>query len=204
MASPACPYCGFRLSRVPMRRTKCADCGKPILVRKGRLCTEDESRAIDVCVRLAIPLDRLWHARELLSEKWGRHASATDAAWGVLNQLVVESSDFNARGMVYFQMARFLWDEGRDHLELARQCRQMELANWEHAADRGLLDVRRARISVITAKGASCPGCRVLDGIELTLQEAVETMPLPVAGCTRELSPGRLRGWCRCCYALHP
>ncbi len=156
-----------------------------------------------MCTRAAVPLDRLWQARELLSTKRGQRASAADAAWGILNQLVVNTADFHARGMVYFQMARFLWEEGRDHLEVARQSRQMELANWKQAADRGFLDLSRARVAVITAKDLSCPECRALQGVEFTYDEAVKKMPIPVIGCTHDLSPGRTRGWCRCCYGLH-
>lgn len=202
MSSPACPYCGVLLNRAPTRRARCVDCREPILVRKGRLCTEDEARAIDVCTRVAVPLDRLWEAREVLSAKWGHRAKAADAAWGVLNQLVVNTADFQGRGMVYFQMARFLWEEGRDHLEVARQSRKMELANWKQAADRGLLDLSRARAAVITAKDASCPECRALEGVKFAYGEAVEKMPIPVIGCTHDLSPGRTHGWCRCCYGL--
>lgn len=202
MSSPACPYCGAVLKRAPTRRTLCSDCRQPILVRHGRLCTEDEARSIDVCTGVGIPLDRLWQERELLSTKWGRRASAADAAWGVLNQVVVNTADLHARGMVYFQMARFLWEEGRDHLEVARQARQMELANWKQAAGRGLLDLRRARVVVITAKESSCPACRALEGVEFTLDEAAAKMRIPAAGCTHDLSTGRSHGWCRCCYGL--
>ena len=84
---------------------------------------------------MAVPLERLWGARELLSKAWGRQASAADAAWRVLNEIVVTTLNYHGRGMVHFQMARFLSEEGRDHLQVARQCRQMRLADWKHAAD---------------------------------------------------------------------
>lgn len=49
-----CPYCTAVLSHTPKRRTACPACGKPILVRKGRLRTDEEGRAIDWCSRLQI------------------------------------------------------------------------------------------------------------------------------------------------------
>jgi hypothetical protein len=104
--------------------------------------------------------------------------------------------------MIYLQMALFLWEEDRDHLEFVRLCRQMELAKWKQAEDLGHLDLTRARVGVITAKDDSCPECRALQGIEFTFAEAIEKMPIPVAGCTHDLSPNRTRGWCRCCYRL--
>ena len=185
MLPPACPYCRVLLKRTPAKRTRCANCGESILIRKGWLCTQDEARAIDVCTRVGVPLDRLWDERDLLSAKFGHSATATDAAWGVLNQFVVTTADCHERGMVYLQMARFLWDEGRDHLEVARQSRQMELAHWKEAEDRGSLNLSRARVVVITAKDASCPECRELEGVQFTYAEAVEKMPIPVVGCKR-------------------
>lgn len=204
MSEVACPSCGLALARAPKRRAQCTHCAHPILVRKGRLCTEEEARAIDVCSRLAVPLERLWVARDLLSNTWGRKASAADAAWRVLNELVVNTSDCHGRGMVYFHMARLLWEEGRDHLQVARQCRQMQLADWKHAANEGLIDLKRARIEVCTAREASCPACRTLEGLQFTHGQAVEENPIPVAECTYEAGTSRVRGWCRCVYVLHP
>lgn len=37
-----CPYCQHRLDKIPTRKTKCPDCGKPIYVRAGDLLREDE------------------------------------------------------------------------------------------------------------------------------------------------------------------
>jgi hypothetical protein len=116
---------------------------------------------------------------------------------------VTNTDDLHDRGMVYFQTARFLWEEGRDHLEVARQARQMELANWKQAAKRGVLDLRRARVIVITAKESSCPACRALEGVEFTLHEAMEKTRIPAPDCTHETSEGRRHGWCRCVYGLH-
>ena len=37
-----CPYCQHKLDKIPTRKTKCPDCGKPIFVRAGDLLREDE------------------------------------------------------------------------------------------------------------------------------------------------------------------
>ena len=78
----------------------------------------------------------------------------------------------------------------------------MELADWKEKADMGLLGLKRARLEVITAREASCPECRALEGLLFTFDEAQSVMPLPVAGCTNEKIEGRARGWCRCEYGL--
>lgn len=204
MPEVACPSCRGALDRTPKRRTRCTHCEQPILVRSGRLLTEDEARAVDVCSKLAVPLERLWAAREDLSRQWGRRASAADAAWRVLNEVVLEAPDYHTRKIISFQMARFLWEEGRDHLEIARQSRQMQLADWKSSAEEGWLDLRQARVEVITAGEASCPACRALQGARFTYDEAVKENPIPVAECTHEAGSGHVRGWCRCEYGLCP
>ena len=42
LAFVRCPYCQHRLDKIPTRKTKCLDCGKPIYVRAGDLLREDE------------------------------------------------------------------------------------------------------------------------------------------------------------------
>jgi len=203
MPQVACPSCQTALERTPQRRTRCTRCGQPILVRRGHVLTEDDARAIDVCSKLTVPLQRLWHARDDLSREWGRQASASDGAWRVLNELVTEAPEYHTRKMIYFQMARFLWEEGRDHLEIARLSRQMQLADWKKSADDGWLDLRRARVEVITAREASCPACRALDGAQFTYEVAAKQNPIPVAECTHQVG-GHACGWCRCEYGLRP
>ena len=197
-----CPSCGGSLERAPRRRAGCKHCGQPILVRRGHLYTEDEARSVDACFRVGLPLDRLWEERDVLSARWGKRASAGDAAWGIMNQLVVRTANYHARGMIYWHMARFLWEEKKDHLQMARMVRAMELANWKHLADLGQLDLRRMRVIVITAHESACSNCLALEGRSFSYEEAVETMPIPVANCTTDLTDGRTRGWCRCLFGL--
>ncbi len=204
MQNLTCPYCKTVLTSSPKRRTACVSCSRPIFVRKGRLRTEDEAPALDFCARLGVSATLLDKTRDTLSKEFGHPASAADAAWRVMNTLVSETKDYHARGMIYFQMARFLWEEGKDHLQIAREVPRMELAAWKKSADAGLLDLRAIRLTVITAHEASCPNCRELEGTELTYQEALNSSPIPVPECTNETSPTQPRGWCRCIYGLHP
>jgi hypothetical protein len=192
------------LDRAPKRRARCPHCGRPIAVRRGGLFTDDEAHAIDACLGIGIPLEQLWAARDELSRTWGHQASAADAAWRVLNELVVSTPNLHERGGVYFHMARFLWEEGRDQLKIARQGRRMHLAEWKAAADEGLLDLARARIVIITGEETSCPACRALEGTLFTYEQAIELDPVPVPECTHDVGPGRVRGWCACLYGLRP
>lgn len=197
-----CPYCSAVLTRAPKRRTACGCCGRPIFVRKGRLCKEDEAGALDLCTRVGVSHTRLDKTRDALSREFGHPASAADAAWRLMNTLLSETKDYHARGMIYFQMARFLWEEGKDHLHVAREGPRMQLADWKQKAHAGWLDLQAMRLTVITAGEASCPNCRKLEGTTLTYQEALKRSPIPVPECTNEASPAQPRGWCRCTYGL--
>lgn len=197
-----CPYCGAVLSRTPKRRTACPSCGKPILVRKGRLCTDEEGRAIDWCSRLQIDEAEFQRTREKLFAESGRAASCGDITWCLMHKVLETAPSWHERKMICFHMARFLWEEKKDCLEVRRQAVRMELADWKAKADMGLFDLNRVRVKVITAGPASCPECRRLDGCLFTYEEAESAMPLPVAVCTREKTEDRSRGWCRCEYGL--
>ena len=197
-----CPYCCAQLARAAKRRTACPSCGRPIIVRKGGLCTEEEARAIDWCSRLQIDETEFQSAREKLSAQFGRVASCGDTMWRLMHELLDATPSWDGRKMNYFQMARFLWEEKRDCLEVRRQSVRMELAGWKAASDMGLLDLKRVRLRVITSRAASCPECRRLDGHLFTYEEAESGMPLPVATCTHEKAEDQPRGWCRCDYGL--
>lgn len=98
-------------------------------------------------------------------------------------------------------MARYLWEGGRDPLAIARESRKMELLNWQKAVRDGYLD-QNVRVVIITSGEMSCPACQALTGKQLTLKEALDGSPVPVADCTHEMGPGRVRGWCRCVYGV--
>lgn len=171
-------------------------------MRKGHLYTEEEARAIDWCSRLQIDEAEFRSAREELSARFGRVASCGDTMWRLMHELLDATPSWNGRKMSYFQMARFLWEEKRDCLEVRRQSVRMELAGWKAASDTGLLDLKRVRLKIITSRAASCPECRRLDGHLFTYEEAESGMPLPVATCTHEKAEDQPRGWCRCDYGL--
>ena len=197
-----CPYCSGGLDRTPKRRTACPSCGKPILVRKKCLCTEEEARAVDWCSVLQIDAAEFQRTQEKLSAQFGRTASCGDTLWHLMHKLLERARSLQDRQMIYFQMPRFLWEEKKDYLEVGRQGVRMGLADWRKAASKGLLDLKEVRLKVSTAGEASCPECRALQGRLFTFEEAESGMLLPSADCSHEKTEDRVRGWCRCCYVL--
>lgn len=203
MAEPAaCPYCQSTIPRIPKRRTRCPSCGQMICVREGRICTEEGARAADWIRRLQIPSEAVAEAEKHLTKEFSRPPSPSDVVWRLMNAAASKTTNVQQLRLLYWQMAEFLWEEGRDHVHTAREAVRMGMAGWEQAADQGLIDWSRTRLVVITAREHSCEACRMLEGVTFTYHEACTQMPLPVANCTHGVSRSGQPGWCRCVYGL--
>jgi len=109
-----CPYCHLSLSRKPKRRTACPACSHNISVRKGELCTkggglrsglvlETWDRAIRISSRSKSALGRVRATCEI----------RLDTVWRLMHNVLEMASDWHQRKMIYFQMARFLWEDKR-------------------------------------------------------------------------------------------
>lgn len=138
----------------------------------------------------------------MLSADVGGAANCGDTILRLMHKLLEAAPSWHERKMIYFQMARFLWEEKRDCLEARREAVRMELADWKARAEMGLFELNRVRLRVITAGAASCPVCRQLEGRFFSYEEAESAMPLPVLLCTNEKAEDQPRGWCRCEYGL--
>lgn len=197
----ACPYCNVNLKRTPKGRTICPDCGQPILVYEGRLWIADERNAVRWCDKLQIARPELYQAREDLSVQFGQPASYADALWRLMNGIVVKIPEAQGRSQFYWQMARFLWEEKRDHLQVSRESQRVKFEELKEKIAAGWIDPTRCRLEIITCGEISCPSCRKLEG-ELFPLTVGEEWPIPNADCTHEKTPDRPRGWCRCTWGL--
>ena len=64
------------------------------------------------------------------------------------------------------------------------------------------MDYRQAglkKVEVLTANQASCDACNKQNRKILTIDEALETMPIPVKECSTEVFVDG-KGFCRCLY----
>lgn len=179
LESPACPYCGIVQDPPPKRKKKCRDCGLAIYVKKrpdGQkyLTTEREAKRLDQEQR--------------------------DAKWSELNRQAIDSSttgDWHAVKMAHFQQALMLFQEGRDHHQLAQESRKAELRHYLGVREMGL---GSGKVKISTAREASCPTCRPLQGKVFGIEEALAEMPIPVRECQFRKDKKPHGGWCRCLY----
>jgi len=197
-----CPYCHKALPTPPKRKVTCPFCYLSIYVREGRPCTQDEARATDWLKKLAVTREAFNAARDSFTNEVGHVPKATDVVWQLMNELVRETVDHHQLKMIYFQMALFLKEEGKDFLATKQESIRAEFAGWQNAAEAGSIDWRKTRLRVITCGAASCNACGKLEGATFTYSEALNQMPIPVRDCTHDISDGSHRGWCRCCYRL--
>ncbi len=175
-ANTVCPYCGETQDPPPQRRKKCNDCGQVIHTwtdreaRKKYLLTEQQAKAQE-------------HSRR-------------DARWKELNEQVrvaSQAGDLQALRIAYYQQAEILFVEGRNHLETRRLSARVEL---QHIQSIGI-----ERVRVRTADDERvCSYCRSLEGKDISIEDALEQMPIPGPNCDDNKEENPYGGRCRCSY----
>jgi hypothetical protein len=193
-----CPYCGSAILKSPARKTKCLACGRYIHVRSGRLVTEEGAQIVDWLKKIAVTEVIFEQTQKALAAQFGKAPSHRDVLWRILNELVLRPPSGVPRKMVYWWMAEFTYEEGRDFQQYLRLSHEVDLAQW-NASFTSSPDIR---VKVLTAGSASCEPCRRLEHTLFPLEQALANGPLPTSDCSHPLRPGGRPGWCRCCYGL--
>ena len=180
LVSPACPYCGVLQEPAPTRRRKCRDCGETIHIR-----TDQEERKKYLLTKE--------EADRLEREDWDKRRRE-------LNQTVIEAArnnDWHTMKMAHFQQALMLFRRGGDHHQLAAESRKSELRYFRAVYQ----EMGGERVTVSTAGEQACAECRRLEGQELSIDEAMELMPIPIKACKTWADKNPNGGWCRCSYS---
>lgn len=116
--------------------------------------------------------------------------------WGELNQQLLEAmekSNFHGMKMAYFEMALHVWENtDKDFIPYLILANQMELQNYKNS---GVV----SKVYILTAQGQCCEACQQLHGKTYTIEEALQTNPIPCLQCTWP-KQGARPGWCRCSY----
>lgn len=136
---------------------------------------------------------------EFLSGDTQAGQSITQTIWDVLDKeadAARNHKDWNTLGKLLLEKARYRCSVGEDFFPIQREALQCQLKYLQH---KGATKVR----IVSGHDGMVCSRCAEHEGMVLTIEEALETMPLPVQ-CnisSRKVSVADDHGWCRCFYA---
>ena len=155
--------------------------------------TEKEAKRIDLLEKYNIT-ERDFNAhKDELRKKFGGDVSDRDVVWSVWNERILNNihdnpsiKDLAALEQTYYDMAMFLIGEGKDCFDLLQQRSKMRLMRLKHYGN-------KVRIS---CSKSSCESCRQLVDKIFTVEEAIDSMPIPFKGCTNT--------YCACTYLPEP
>lgn len=192
-SEPICPSCKKTLNKRPTRKTRCPSCGNDIYVRSkpmvfsSTLLTKDESMAVDWLNKLeyhGIGQKDYIDKREELTKKFGRSPKPTDIIWKLYNgriQEAIKSGNLRLLKGLNWEMARFLYEEGKEFIGCLQESQKMHLMEYKQQ--------RVEKVRIIS--GGGCPACINIIKV-LAIDVALKEMPIPVKDCTK--------GWCSCRY----
>ncbi|MFQ6127076.1 MAG: hypothetical protein ACE5R6_21070 [Candidatus Heimdallarchaeota archaeon] len=207
-----CPYCHNALVQLPKQKNKCPFCEQFINVRtlpttrERILVTEADAIKIDQEWK-QIQFRKRWMGKlaaygiteqdftrhkAMLSQRFGREAWDHDVLWAIFNNLLTQkmkTQDFHQLKVLYYSMALFLNEEGKDWFKVLQQSSRMELLYYKQS--RVVKNVQ-----ILTTRDA-CEACQLLANQVWSIDEALKQMPIPVKGCTRSIQDDS-QGFCRC------
>lgn len=199
-----CPYCKKILDQRPKRQKKCPYCNNQIYVRtipsrstsasyEVALVTEDEAKRFDLLKKYKISPIEFSARKEETRSRLGHNAGDRDVIWAVFNERILAHTsgkpsinDLVALELTYDDMAMFVVEEDKDCFELLCQRAKMQLMRLRHYTN-------KVRIS---CSKSPCDSCRQLDGKIITVEEAMNRMPIPCRACTNK--------YCKCTYSPEP
>jgi hypothetical protein len=208
-----CPYCKNVLEQFPKRKKKCTHCKKDIFVRTSPstqckiLVTDEDSRKIDIELEkiyfrnkwlreiagFGITVNDFTSRKESFFKKYGFEAKDGDVFWSFFNESILKTTDLHELQMIYYTMSRFLHEEGRDYFSTRQLSAKMELMRAQNSN-------LKFKIGIISAKDC-CESCRLLANKVMSIEDALEEMPVPCKECTHTISDNK-KGFCRCMYSL--
>lgn len=139
------------------------------------------------------------HSKQDLTREWlpkvGQAPRHADILWRVahvINDRLAKAGDLQAMSQIYFQLALYIHEIGKDAQYLQKLARKMELQNYAQSS-------AVTRVGILAAKD-SCASCLKLNSQNFTLATAIKEQPLPCTDCTFRLNKTSPTGWCRCVY----
>lgn len=213
MKSVLCPHCHKQLPKFPSRKGNCPFCSHTFFVR-----TDPETKEKVIVDEKGVKrIEKIYHKQSVENEferklqlhvgnynslhenvknklikRFSKVPSRKDILWGISNQIILDTDDFNVLKMVYFEQALFLYQSGKDYFYVKQLSSDIELQEYTKS---GIKEV-----GIMTTK-ESCDSCKKLSGKRFVISEALKQHPLPNQRCSFKLDKLSPYGWCRCLYS---
>jgi hypothetical protein len=124
-----------------------------------------------------------------LLKKFDSPASVDDVVWAIVNERLLEATkqkDWSLMQRLYREMARFLYEQRKDFFKPSQEAVRCKLLQYKSGGSFEKVEIRPELDS------ECCEKCKALAKKQLTIEEALRTMPIPVQDCGST--------WCRCTY----
>jgi hypothetical protein len=132
--------------------------------------------------------------KDILTKKFGKEAPVRDVIWGLFNQVIFRTNDPATLSSIYYEMALFVNEEGKDSFRQRELSTKMSLIQLKQQTQ-GVAE----KVEIVTAGAQSCPECQKMSGKIFTFEEALNEMPVPNKNCTFKFSKDK-KSFCRCLY----
>jgi hypothetical protein len=119
-----------------------------------------------------------------------RQIGDEEAVLAILTELIRGAEDHQLKAKLIEAVAEYQSVLGMDPRPVLGEMHRTELGIYK--------DLGFERVSIVCKKDA-CPACKKNDGVVITIEDALEKMPLPHKNCTR-LSQPKASPYCRCRY----
>ncbi len=192
-----CPYCSEQLEKKPARKKKCPHCGNYILVRKGKLITENQKKVYLFTAdfeSMGVTVQSFNKHKKALSQEWGNTPKVNDVFWRILNDLISKQKDLSKLVIIYEKMGHIAKEEGKNPSTYYEQAKKLQV-RIHRSTLQGHKDLGFMIVGVQVAgmnDSHQCSYCRSIDRKVYSIDQALSEMPLP-GKCSAESR-------CRCMY----
>ena len=138
-------------------------------------------------IRLWIADEDLDRERAELQKRLGQEPDDWDVVGAVLDERITRARSFHILSILYHEKALFQHWRGKNCVEELQQAGRMRLLHYQQHG------VNRVFVNTVFAQFV-CEVCQQQRYLHLTVDEALQTMPIPNLACTSAV------GYCRCFY----